>query len=102
MKTRKSLKGIRILSSLDSAEITALNFRCYWRRVQPNEWLIHQDHVGTEAYFLVDGAMRVIISERCLPLMGNRNLRELLLSATQQSPACQLQSFDKSFMSIRR
>src|SRR6478609_4784818 len=62
MKTRKSLKGIRILSSLDSAEITALNLRCYWRRVQSNEWLIHQGHGGTEAYFLVDGAMRIIIS----------------------------------------
>jgi CRP-like cAMP-binding protein len=62
MTTRKSLERIRILSSLDAAEIAALNFRCSWRRVQPNEWLLHQDHIGTEAYFLIDGALRIIIS----------------------------------------
>ena len=62
MTTRKSLAGIRILSSLDAAEIAALNLRCHWRRVQPKEWLLHQDHVGTDAYFLTDGALRIIIS----------------------------------------
>src|SRR5882724_1326971 len=62
MRTRKSLEGIRILGSLDTAEIAALNLRCHWRRVQPKEWLLHQEHVGTDAYFLTDGALRIIIS----------------------------------------
>src|SRR6478752_5926235 len=61
MTARKSLEGIRILGSLDAAEIAALNLRCHWRRVQPKEWLLHQDHVGTDAYFLTDGALRIII-----------------------------------------
>lgn len=62
MKARKSLKGIRILRSLDAAEIAALNHRCSWRRVQPDEWLIHQDDTGTETYFLIDGALRIIMN----------------------------------------
>ena len=62
MKTRKSLDGIRILGSLDAAEIVALDLRCHWRRVRHKEWLLHQDHVGTDAYFLTEGALRIIIS----------------------------------------
>jgi CRP/FNR family cyclic AMP-dependent transcriptional regulator len=62
MKTRKSLEEMRILGSLDAAEIAALNLRCHWRRVQSKEWLLHQDHVGTDAYFLTDGALRTIIN----------------------------------------
>ena len=62
MKTHKSLEGMRILASLDAAEIATLNLRCHWRRVQPKEWLLHQDHVGTDAYFLTDGALRIIMN----------------------------------------
>jgi CRP-like cAMP-binding protein len=62
MTARKSLEAIRILGSLDAAEIAALNLRCHWRRVQRKEWLLHQDHVGTDAYFLTDGALRIIMS----------------------------------------
>jgi CRP/FNR family cyclic AMP-dependent transcriptional regulator len=62
MTARKSLETIRILGSLDAAEIAALNLRCHWRRVQRKEWLLHQDHVGTDAYFLTDGALRIIMS----------------------------------------
>jgi CRP-like cAMP-binding protein len=53
---------MRILSSLDAAEIAALNFRCQWRRLQPKEWLLHQGDAGTDTYFLTDGALRIIIN----------------------------------------
>jgi CRP/FNR family cyclic AMP-dependent transcriptional regulator len=72
MKTRKSLKAkslkaksledMRIFGSLDAAEIATLNLRCHWRQIRPKEWLLHQDHVDTDAYFLTDGALRMIIS----------------------------------------
>jgi len=60
MKTRKSLEGVRILGPLDAAEIATLDLRCHWRRVRSKEWLFHQDDIGTDAYFLIDGALRVI------------------------------------------
>jgi CRP/FNR family transcriptional regulator, cyclic AMP receptor protein len=62
MTARKSLEGTRILASLDATEIAALNLRCHWRRVQPKEWLLHQGHMGTDAYFLIDGVLRIIIN----------------------------------------
>ena len=62
MQTRRFLEGMRILSSLDAAEIAALNLRCQWRRLQPKEWLLHQGHAGTDTYFLTDGALRIIIN----------------------------------------
>ena len=62
MTAHKSLESIRILGSLDAAEIAALNLRCHWRRVQCREWLLHQDHVGTDAYFLTDGVLRIVMS----------------------------------------
>ena len=62
MTARKSLEVIRILGSLHAAEIAALDLRCHWRRVQRKEWLLHQDHVGTDAYFLTDGVLRIIMS----------------------------------------
>ena len=62
MEPHKSLQGIRVFGSLDAAEITALGSRCVWRRVQAKEWLLDQGNTGTDAYFLTDGAMRVIIT----------------------------------------
>lgn len=62
MNARKSLGGVRILGSLDAGEIAALNLRCHWRRLPPKEWLLHQGHTGTDAYFLTDGTLRVVIS----------------------------------------
>jgi CRP-like cAMP-binding protein len=62
MKPHKSLERIRVLGSLDAEEITALNSRCVWRRVQAKEWLLDQGDAGTDAYFLTDGAVRVIIT----------------------------------------
>src|SRR5436190_7711310 len=62
MKTRKSLAGIRIFGSLDAVKIAALNLRCHWRRVHPKEWLLHQGDLGTDAYFLTEGALRIVMS----------------------------------------
>jgi len=62
MTARKSLEGIRILGSLDAAEIAALNRRCHWRRVHCKEWLLHQGHLSTDAYFLTEGTLRIVMS----------------------------------------
>ena len=62
MTARKSLEGIRILGSLDAAEIATLNSRCHWRRIQSKQCLLHQGHLGTDAYFLTEGALRIVMS----------------------------------------
>jgi len=61
MKMLKSLEAIRILASLEATKIAALNCRCHWRRVHCKEWLFHQGHLGTDAYFLTEGALRIVM-----------------------------------------
>jgi len=62
MKIFKSLEGIRILASLDPTKIEALGRRCHWRCVHSKEWLFHQGDLGTDAYFLTEGALRIVMS----------------------------------------
>jgi CRP/FNR family transcriptional regulator, cyclic AMP receptor protein len=58
----ESLEKIALLRSLDPKEIAALDRRCLWRHAQAKEWLLEQDDVGTDIYFLTSGAVRVLIT----------------------------------------
>jgi CRP-like cAMP-binding protein len=58
----ESLEKIGLLRSLDPKEIAALDRRCLWRHAQAKEWLLEQDDVGTDIYFLTSGAVRVLIT----------------------------------------
>lgn len=62
MKPHETLEKIAILRSLDAIEIAALNRRCLWRHAQAKEWLLEQDDVGTDIYFLTSGVVRVLIT----------------------------------------
>jgi CRP-like cAMP-binding protein len=58
----ESLDKIGLLRSLDPKEIASLDRRCTWRHAQAKEWLLEQDDVGTDIYFLASGAVRVLIT----------------------------------------
>jgi CRP-like cAMP-binding protein len=58
----ESLDKIGLLRSLDPKEIAALDRRCLWRHAQAKEWLLEQDDVGTDIFFLTSGAVRVLIT----------------------------------------
>ena len=59
MKPHETLEKIGILRSLDAKEIAALDRRCLWRHAQAKAWLLEQDDMGTDIYFLTSGAVRV-------------------------------------------
>jgi CRP/FNR family cyclic AMP-dependent transcriptional regulator len=46
-------------------EIAALDERCVWHRVQAKKWLLHQNDIRTDTYFLTSGVARVIINTSC-------------------------------------
>ena len=50
------------MRSLDAKEIVALNRRCLWRHAQAKAWLLEQDDVGTNIYFLTSGVVRVMLT----------------------------------------
>jgi CRP-like cAMP-binding protein len=58
----ESLEKIGLLRSLDPKEIAALDRRCLWRHAHAKEWLLEQDDVGTDIFFLTSGAVRVLIT----------------------------------------
>src|ERR1700686_1797536 len=62
MKPHESLEKIGILRSLDTKEIAALDRRCLWRHAQAKAWLLEQDDIGTDIYFLSSGVVRVLIT----------------------------------------
>ena len=62
MKPNESLERIELFRSLGLAERTAFERRCLWRHAKAKEWLLEQNDVGTDIYFLSSGAVRVLIT----------------------------------------
>jgi CRP/FNR family transcriptional regulator, cyclic AMP receptor protein len=58
----ESLEKIGLLRSLDPKDVAALDRRCIWRHAQAKEWLLEQNDVGTDIYFLTSGVVRVLIT----------------------------------------
>jgi CRP/FNR family transcriptional regulator, cyclic AMP receptor protein len=58
----ETLAKIEILRSLDPKDIDALDRRCAWRHAHAKEWLLEQDDIGTDIFFLTSGAVRVLIT----------------------------------------
>ena len=50
--------------ALARAQGTARRFehRCQWRHAHPKEWLLEQNDIGTDIYFLTSGVVRVLIT----------------------------------------
>ena len=40
----------------------ASSSRCQWRHAHPKEWLLEQNDIGTDIYFLTSGVVRVLIT----------------------------------------
>ena len=62
MKQNETLERIGLLRSLDSKQRVAFERRCVWRHTHAKEWLLEQNDVGTDIYFLTSGAVRVLIT----------------------------------------
>lgn len=62
LKPRETLDKIGLLRSVDPKELAAIERRCIWRHAQAKQWLLEQDDVGTDIYFLTSGVVRVLIT----------------------------------------
>jgi CRP-like cAMP-binding protein len=62
MQSRETLEKIELLRSLDPAARAAFERRCAWRHAKAKEWLLEQNDVGTDIYFLTSGVVRVLIT----------------------------------------
>lgn len=61
-KAHETLERIGLLRSLARADREAFERRCQWRHANPKEWLLEQNDIGTDIYFLSSGAVRVLIT----------------------------------------
>jgi CRP/FNR family cyclic AMP-dependent transcriptional regulator len=61
-KPNEILQKVGLFRSLDAKERTAFERRCVWRHAQAKEWLLEQNDVGTDIYFLTSGVVRVLIT----------------------------------------
>ena len=57
----ETLVGVPMFRSLERAVIKALDARCDWRRVAAKEWVIDYQDDGIDVFFVVAGAVRVLI-----------------------------------------
>jgi CRP-like cAMP-binding protein len=61
-KPHETLDKIGLFHSLDAKDRAALARRCQWRHAEAKEWLLEQNDVGTDIYFLTRGVVRVLIT----------------------------------------
>ena len=62
MKPHETLEKVGLLRSLDAKERAVFERRCLWRHARAKEWLLEQNDVGTDIYFLTSGVVRVLIT----------------------------------------
>ena len=62
MKPHETLERVALLRSVDPKERAAFERRCLWRHARVKEWLLEQNDVGTDIYFLTSGVVRVLIT----------------------------------------
>jgi CRP/FNR family cyclic AMP-dependent transcriptional regulator len=61
-KPNETLEKIGLLRSLDRKDRETYERRSQWRHAQPKQWLLEQNDVGTDIYFLSSGVVRVLIT----------------------------------------
>jgi CRP-like cAMP-binding protein len=61
-KPHETLEKIALLRSLGRADRESFERRCQWRHAHPKEWLLEQNDVGTDIFFLSSGVVRVLIT----------------------------------------
>jgi CRP/FNR family cyclic AMP-dependent transcriptional regulator len=60
----ETLVDVPMFRSLKRATVKALDARCDWRRVAAKEWVIDYQDDGIDVFFVVAGAVRVLIYAR--------------------------------------
>jgi CRP-like cAMP-binding protein len=61
-KPHETLEKIGLLRTLSRADRESFEQRCQWRHAHPKEWLLEQNDIGTDIYFLSSGVVRVLIT----------------------------------------
>src|SRR5262245_15179584 len=61
-RPHETLERIGLLRSLDAKARAAFEQRCQWRHASSKEWLLEQNDIGTDIYFLTSGVVRVLIT----------------------------------------
>ena len=61
-KQHETLERIGLLRSLDKSDREAFERRCTWRHAAAKQWLLEQNDVGTDMFFLTSGVVRVLIT----------------------------------------
>src|SRR6476619_3530888 len=59
-----TLVGIPMFRSLKRSAVETLDARCEWRRVAAKQWVIDYQDEGIDVFFVVAGAVRVLIYAR--------------------------------------
>ena len=61
-RPNETLEKIGLLRSLQAKDREGYERRCQWRHAQPKQWLLEQNDVGTDMFFLSSGVVRVLIT----------------------------------------
>ena len=61
-KPHETLEKVALFRSLERKDREAFEHRCQWRHAHPKEWLLEQNDIGTDIYFLTSGVVRVLIT----------------------------------------
>ena len=61
-KPHETLEKVGLLRSLERKDREIFEHRCQWRHAHPKEWLLEQNDIGTDIYFLTSGVVRVLIT----------------------------------------
>ena len=61
-KVHETLEKIGLLHALDRKDRETFERRCQWHHARPKEWLLEQNGIGTDIYFLTSGVVRVLIT----------------------------------------
>jgi CRP-like cAMP-binding protein len=61
-KPHETLEKVGLLRSLERNDRESFEHRCQWRHAHPKEWLLEQNDIGTDIYFLTSGVVRVLIT----------------------------------------
>ena len=61
-KPHETLEKVGLLRSLEHNDREIFGHRCQWRHAHPKEWLLEQNDIGTDIYFLTSGVVRVLIT----------------------------------------
>ena len=61
-KQHETFERVGLLRSMEPKDRVEFERRCIWRHAHAKEWLLEQNDVGTDIFFLTSGVVRVLIT----------------------------------------